>query len=633
MAVRGHERAEAVRRQLVNKLQASEGVTVGVDGWTNVNGHKVVNLCPVAGGVAYYWDSVVLRQCSAATDQLGPVAAALDALIKKSVRITAIVTDNEQVNTALFNRLRPTFPFLLHIPCAAHTIQLCVKKAMRLQGVFEVVDALIALLMTYKASKKLRVGLTQQQAILRKGQPVLYLVKANDTRWNSLLLAAQRVLKLLNCIIPFTEQIRGQIAKVKSKVKRERWGRYTFCQSTFWQPLQALVDFLIPFKTATDVVQSDASNPADIHQQFSALVVHVDGLSPSHFLAPLRSNLLNVIKEEWDTHVNVNTIITSAHLSLDSSYNGFTDEQKAEASSWFITWGVEYLSYYHLANTDDRAAIEVTLLQQYGQFRRKTNAFAQMESDHQKLSTAHNEEQLKKPVKARRRYNPRDTWSLITADELATLALALLSVTASEAAVERSFSRQGLVHSKLRNRLADDSVHMQMFFSFNTRALEQPDRHNGASVQEMEDDNTRGTTLLSSAADYYADDEIIARESESDKEEDKDEVEEDAAEGQLDVQSEAEEQEEEEEEGNGKEEKEEEEETKEEAKEEKSESEKLNEFVDKYAADNRIVRGHRWTSWQRQVLQGALLQHKIKTQEGDVVNLIRKHVGEQGKPQ
>jgi hypothetical protein len=54
MVGRAFERADVVRAQVAERLQASEGVTVGVDGWTNINGHKVLNLVPVAGGVAYY---------------------------------------------------------------------------------------------------------------------------------------------------------------------------------------------------------------------------------------------------------------------------------------------------------------------------------------------------------------------------------------------------------------------------------------------------------------------------------------------------------------------------------------------------------------------------------------------------
>ena len=50
----GHERAEAVRVQVVARLQEAMGVTIGLDGWTNVNGLKFINVVILAGGVAYY---------------------------------------------------------------------------------------------------------------------------------------------------------------------------------------------------------------------------------------------------------------------------------------------------------------------------------------------------------------------------------------------------------------------------------------------------------------------------------------------------------------------------------------------------------------------------------------------------
>jgi hypothetical protein len=46
------------------------------------------------------------------------------------------------------------------------------------------------------------------------------------------------------------------------------------------------------------------------------------------------------------------------------------------------------------------------------------------------------------------------------------------SVAGSEAAVERTFSAQGKVHTKGRNRLKDESVEAEMFCRFNGAALE-----------------------------------------------------------------------------------------------------------------------------------------------------------------
>jgi hypothetical protein len=53
------------------------------------------------------------------------------------------------------------------------------------------------------------------------------------------------------------------------------------------------------------------------------------------------------------------------------------------------------------------------------------------------------------------------------APHLANVALSLLSICATEAAVERSFSAQSLVHSKTRSRLYGDAVESLMMLRFN----------------------------------------------------------------------------------------------------------------------------------------------------------------------
>jgi hypothetical protein len=188
----------------------------------------------------------------------------------------------------------------------------------------------------------------------------------------------------------------------------------------------------------------------------------------------------------------------------------------------------------------------------------------------------------------------------------------------------RSFSRQGFVHSKLRNRLSDESVQMQMFFSFNTRALEQPNRHNGASCQELDDGEVNKMTAM--LAGWYADDEIVAAQSEEEKVEERKEVGPEAAVPQLEVESDAEEEEVEVKSGV--------EDTvvlQVEERAEKSSEERLGEFVEKYVADNTIVRGWKWNSWKKQVLQTALLQEGIKTTEKDVIKSINEFIGERSR--
>jgi hypothetical protein len=88
------------------------------------------------------------------------------------------------------------------------------------------------------------------------------------------------------------------------------------------------------------------------------------------------------------------------------------------------------------------------------------------------------------------RWNPKRVWSgyLRTARELTMCVMALLSVTATEASVERSFSLQGLVHSKRRNRLEDMKVEREMFIKMNTHALAGDVKPDSGAWIEIDDD-------------------------------------------------------------------------------------------------------------------------------------------------
>lgn len=58
-----------------------------------------------------------------------------ESIIDQGVLVVAMVADNEAVNGALYRLLKNDFPFLIHVPCAAHTVQLCVKKIIDLPQV------------------------------------------------------------------------------------------------------------------------------------------------------------------------------------------------------------------------------------------------------------------------------------------------------------------------------------------------------------------------------------------------------------------------------------------------------------------------------------------------------------------
>ena len=130
-----------------------------------------------------------------------------------------------------------------------------------------------------------------------------------------------------------------------------------------------------------------------------------------------------------------------------------------DAARRFIAqFGAQYLCYYyskegkfqHVEETEGILKIQVS------QFNGRRDAFADLEDDIKQMYACS--------------ADPLNIWDMYTC-ELADVAKAIITIAASEAAVERTFSAQGTVHSKKRNRLIGKVVEAEMMIKFNTRAL------------------------------------------------------------------------------------------------------------------------------------------------------------------
>ena len=605
LAIRAHARASQVKQQVIAKLRVCRGVTVGVDGWTNVRHDKVINLCPVGRAVAYYWNSVVLKRGATAEEQAEPVAEGLRSIITASIPLAAIVTDNEAVNGAMYRLLEEEFPFLIHIPCAAHTLQLCVRKVLKLSPVAPCVRALRALLLAFKHNKELRILLKEQQGIMRKGKQPLQLITIVPTRWNSIQAAAMRVMELQHCLTPCVPSIIGQLAREK---KRDVYRELTYSDDTFWEPLAVLIAFLGPYQIATDIVQSDDATLGDVHHQFAGLTFKADQLASPHLLAPVKGLVKSIIQDYWLKHVNINAVIQCSQFSFDPAYTSFPERERLDADDWFSRWGTSFIKHYSLSVHDDERTIAQSLEQQRCQFLARSGIFHSLEQ--------------RRAIVGDVKGKARLVWSgyLSTVPEMAGCVLALLELTASEAAVERSFSRQGILHSKARNRLTDNSVHAHMSFAFNTRALAisegRPLPRRAAKEKEVreavglldDEDISRGTALLTQ---YLADDEVAAADSEEDASDEDSEADEGPA-AEVKDENEADEQREEEEE--------------EEEKEAISTERRIQAVVVKFCEKARVTQGFRWNEHREGLLHALIVEAEIDVHLLDMQARVKQYV-------
>jgi hypothetical protein len=135
----------------------------------------------------------------------------------------------------------------------------------------------------------------------------------------------------------------------------------------------------------------------------------------------------------------------------------FQPSELVRAQAFIIDWGVKYLDHYQFIPRPCKGDLREKMDSQLVDFIASKNNFALLN------------------FKNRLRNSGAVTaWTTMLegTPELAHVAVALLSICASEAPVERSFSIQDLVHSKVRNRSGDDLVEAQMFIQINSRLLQ-----------------------------------------------------------------------------------------------------------------------------------------------------------------
>jgi hypothetical protein len=450
------ELAQSLRTRVVRQLRCycrTSPLTVAIDGWTDVNSSKVTNVVILCGGEAYYWCSIVnsLSHNTAAWLKESLVRV-LTGIREEGLMFTAMVADNERVNRTLWELLLVPFPFLIRSPCAAHLIQLCVNRALELPLIEPLFTSMECLLRQFKL-KESRLKLKNLQVVnpLRatsaSGIPVVYgLLRPQDTRWSSWLYAAQRLLML-----------RAYVDLVHQQ------------DASFWSGLSELVTFLKPFQVATDVMQEDGSTLFDVWRQFKRLLTHVRGIPPLNLFHSSKEAIIHIILDLWEKHINIDAVIACAQLSFDSSADDIFPDKIQDARRWFLDFAAQYALYWRIADSDDAdfALVKRTALREWSAFLGRTQGTC---FDHLDIDI----EELRKEYADDPPAFPRAVWNLYLVDApiISHAAVAILSVCASEAAVERTFSAQGLVHSDLRNRLGDATIEAEMFIKFNQRTVE-----------------------------------------------------------------------------------------------------------------------------------------------------------------
>lgn len=462
------------RTEVAEQLRGAV-VTLAADGWTNVRRQKITNIVPMVNGVAYYWSSIVnageQNTAEWLAGQLLPVILAL--ISECGARVVGVVVDNEAVNGAAHRLLLEKLPFLIHVPCAAHTIQLVVRSCLAKPYFAPTVLQFVELVKVFDA-KQHRIALRKQQELAEK--KLLVVQKPCDTRWSSLLTSAERMLLL------------------EMEVKHVCLTALPSVTAEFWTKLRELVAFLKPFQVATDRIQRDSATLYTVYEQFTLLREH----ATAHEWAR------SCIDDRWEKRVHVEAVTASAMLSFVEQLPEGLDKQAAQ--DFIVDFGSAYISHYQLAPQKSQQHIRDALLMQVAKFNGREHWFRGLND---RIATAKRVAIAEQAAA----WSPRQVWLLYSELELGMVAAALLSVCASEAAVERTFSSQGLLHSERRNALGSASVEAEMMLKFNARTLlKEPPALFAGIINMLEDatqDEEDAVTVVPSQLEAGEDDESL----------------------------------------------------------------------------------------------------------------------------
>ena len=442
--------------------------TLCLDGWTNVKTEKITNTVLVNKDAAWYITSsnngFDRNDAVALLNKMSPI---IDSLLEKNIRVTGISTDNEAVMLKLVELLKQKYPWLIGVPCIAHTIQLIVDSIRNHPHIVPIYKFVQSVINQFLKHKSYRQKLFQHQKEKNNNTAPLNLIKINDTRWSSFYFALERFIKLKEHIIASLPE--------------------EYVHSEHWMKLKDIANLLHTFQIATDKVQHDHCSLLDVYFSFrmirQTLETKINNKQTPDYIKNVCEETLKQLKTRWDNNVNIPATVASVLLAggvyTDNGPDYLSPDDIQQGKQFIIDWGTDFLKKFYPELCRDMNAVATNLANELYNFNEGIEVYAKF-----KQQLQDNFKQNKIMVD--------DIISMfkfvaITRPNsyLPRLAMALIETIATESSVERTFSAQSDVHAKDRNKLNNDSVVAEMFLKFNAESIIELSKSGGCKLKRV----------------------------------------------------------------------------------------------------------------------------------------------------
>lgn len=261
--------------------------------------------------------------------------------------------------------------------------------------------------------------------------------------------------------------------------------------------VQSLIDLLKPVREAADIIQANhCSLPVayDLFMKLFNLFQAVEK-NPAHLLQSVGEMFVKEFNErKQTTFKQMKLFFASKLVSIDYNPLEWKSKKKdlALGQQFILTWGVNYLlkfgdphhDYFATPSSSKEEVqqqIKSSLTTQLASLLSRQAPFDDIDVTKAAILKEKHSSMLRKN---------QLFWScyLFTAPELSSVALALSTMSVSEASVERTFSAQKFTHTDLINQLSSELVEDEMMIRRNYDIISCWNGRNPVSISTNDDD-------------------------------------------------------------------------------------------------------------------------------------------------
>lgn len=433
------ETFKKVSAEVQKKVDSAVSLGLQCDGWSNIRREGIMNFLITTPQPVFYKTLATSTNAHTGEYLAEEMAKVIDSV--GAEKVLGIVTDNAANMKCAWQILATRYEGdqISFYGCAAHTLNLVIRDIMKLPTVDVLVTHATSIVRAIKESHVISATFGEIQAN-DENKVCIALKIPVKTRWGSIVGCFESVLSNKHNL-----QALAIAPKVQDKIKKSI--KALILGEEFWTGLLRMVTLLKPLAVWITALEGDTPKISHVPKAFSELRKHFENELEKTPLAALTAVETKQAFDALDkrSDMALRPIHYAANI-LDPSCRGkhLTSENHVTGCSLVY----DLAKKFHL--NSDQVLLELT------DYDVQEGIFAQ------------------EFVQRSAEVNPARVWwkSVCKGTELAKLASQILSLPATSAATERSFSTYGWIHSAKRNRLSEKRAGMITYIAHNLKLLD-----------------------------------------------------------------------------------------------------------------------------------------------------------------